>query len=175
MTDIFCIMNISEQSPWHHHSIGEYRKAVEQVGFDGIHMDTYGYPKTGFSRLGGEPKLERLDEQFPALINNTRRELEQSKDDVCLIFNNVGNWPVDTVGAAAQDAIYVEVWKPYERYHHIREIIAWAQRHGGGKPVILAAYLVPFRLETEENIDKRTYPPCCCLPLFSRMAPIIFC
>lgn len=152
--DIFCIMNISEQSPWHRHIIGEYRKAVERVGFDGIHMDTYGYPKTGFSRLGGELKLERLDGQFPALIDNTRRELEQSKDDICLIFNNVGNWPVDTVGAAAQDAVYVEVWKPYERYHHIQQIIAWAQRHGGGKPVILAAYLAPFRLETEENIDK---------------------
>lgn len=152
--DIFCIMNISEKSPWHHHIIGEYRKAVERVDFDGIHMDTYGYPKTGFSRLGGEPKLERLDRQFPALIANTRRELEQSKDDVCLIFNNVGNWPVDTVAAAPQDAVYIEVWKPYERYHHIAQIIAWAKQHSGGKPVILAAYLAPFRLEPAENIDR---------------------
>ncbi|AJY77719.1 hypothetical protein VN24_13730 [Paenibacillus beijingensis] len=152
--DIFCIMNIAEQSPWHRHIIAEYRKAVEQVDFDGIHMDTYGYPKTGFSRLGGELKPERLDGQFPVLIANTRRELEQVRDDVCLIFNNVGNWPVDTVAAAPQDAVYIEVWNPYERYHHIAQIIAWAQQHGGGKPVILAAYLAPFRLEPAEQIDR---------------------
>lgn len=152
--EIFCIMNINRESPWHRHIIGEYRKAIEQVGFDGIHMDTYGYPKSGYSRLGGETKLERLDKQFAVLIDNTRRELEQSKEDICLIFNNVGNWPVDTVGYSGQDAIYVEVWKPYERYHHIQQIISWAKQHGGGKPVILAAYLAPFRLEAEANIDR---------------------
>jgi len=152
--DIFSIMNISEDSPWHRHIIGEYRKAVEQVDFDGIHMDTYGYPKSGISRLGGVEKVERLEEQFPVLIGNTRKELSRSKDDVALIFNNVGNWPVDTVGMAAQDAIYIEVWNPYERYHHISQIIAWAKQFGGGKPVILAAYLKPFRLEAAESMDK---------------------
>jgi dextranase len=152
--DIFCIMNIAEESPWHSHIIEEYRKAIELADFDGIHMDTYGYPKTGFSRLGGSLKLERLDRQFPVLIDNTRQQLEKSKKDLCLIFNNVGNWPVDTVASAGQDAVYIEVWGPYERYHHMVQIIADAKKHGGGKPVILAAYLAPFRLEAKENIDK---------------------
>lgn len=152
--DIFTIMNVSEESPWHHHIIGEYKKAIEQVGFDGIHMDTYGYPKTGISKLGGVEKVERLEQQFPVLIENTRRELSKSKADIGLIFNNVGNWPVDTVAAASQDAVYIEVWNPYEKYHHIQQIIAWAQQFGHGKPVILAAYLKPFRLEPAESIDK---------------------
>ncbi|SEN79872.1 dextranase [Paenibacillus sophorae] len=152
--DIFTIMNISEESPWHRHIIGEYKKAIEQVGFDGIHMDTYGYPKTGISRLGGVEKVERLEKQFPVLIENTRKELNKSKEDIGLIFNNVGNWPVDTVAAAAQDAVYIEVWNPYEKYHHIQQIIAWAQQFGHGKPVILAAYLKPFRLESPESIDR---------------------
>jgi len=117
-------------------------------------MDTYGYPKSGFSKLEGELQLERLDEQFPVLINHTREELSKSKKDVTLIFNNVGNWPVDTVGRASQDAIYIEVWKPYERYHHIQQIIEWAKQHGEGKPVILAAYLAPFRLEPAEHVDR---------------------
>ncbi|MEK3883355.1 glycoside hydrolase family 66 protein [Paenibacillus sp. PL2-23] len=142
---IFNIMNISPASPWHGHIVAEYGKAVEQLGFDGIHMDTYGFPKTAWSRLEGVPRLERLEEQFPALIESTREALSELKDDVCLIFNNVGNWPVDTVARASQDAIYVEVWKPYERYHHLREIIGWAQHLSGGKNVILAAYLKPFR------------------------------
>lgn len=152
--DIFVIMNIAEQSPWHRHIIGEYRKALDEADFDGIHMDTYGYPKTGFSMLEGGFHLERLDAQFPVLINHTREELLKSKPDVALIFNNVGNWPVDSVGNAKLDAVYIEVWKPYERYHHIQQIIAWAYLHGEGKPVILAAYLAPFRLEPEERMDR---------------------
>ncbi|GKU76488.1 glycoside hydrolase family 66 protein [Paenibacillus sp. L3-i20] len=142
---IFSIMNISSDSPWHRHIVDEYQKAVTLLDFDGIHMDTYGFPKTGWSRLNGKSRLERLGEQFPELIESTRDALSIAKDDICLIFNNVGNWPVHTVARASQDAIYVEVWKPYERYHHLREIIAWSRHLSDNKPIILAAYLKPFR------------------------------
>ncbi|MNI18021.1 Cycloisomaltooligosaccharide glucanotransferase precursor [compost metagenome] len=146
-------MNIEEKSPWRNHIIGEYRRTIEEVDFDGIHLDTYGFPKTGISRLtGAEPnQIVRLDEHFPSFINQTRTELEKAKDDIGLIFNNVGNWPVDTVALADQDAIYIEVWKPYERYHQIGQVLRWAQHYGQGKPVILAAYLQPFRLDTPQR------------------------
>lgn len=145
--DIFCIMNIAKESPWHEHIINQYRDAIEKLDFDGIHMDTYGSPKTAISKVNNQDKVIRLDEHFPDLINNTRKALDQSKDDIGLIFNNVGNWPVDTVALANQDAVYIEVWNPYERYHHIQQIIAWASHLSKGKPVILAAYLKPFREE----------------------------
>lgn len=122
-----------------------YAASTDFYNFDGIHMDTYGFPKTALSGLGGEEKVERLDELFPVLINNTRKELEQVNPDVCLIFNNVGNWQVDAVADAEQNAVYVEVWEPYEKYHHIQQIIQWARYLGKGKPVILAAYLKPFK------------------------------
>lgn len=149
---IFKIMNIAPESPWHRHIIGEYKKALLEAGFDGIHMDTYGYPKVAVSKLQGNEKVERLEQLFPLLINNTRKELEEVHKDVCLIFNNVGNWPVDTVAEAHQDAIYIEVWKPYERYHHIQQILQWAKYLGKGKQVILAAYLKPFM---EKEPEKR--------------------
>ncbi|MFC5468957.1 glycoside hydrolase family 66 protein [Cohnella suwonensis] len=145
---IFRIMNIEPDSPWHAHIIEQYAKSVE-LGFDGIHLDTYGFPKTAWSRLNGERKLIKLEEHFPALIDNTRAKLSKLRDEVCLIFNNVGNWPVDAVAKADQDAIYIEVWKPYERYQHLREIIAMAKVLSEGKNVILAAYLQPFRVVSE--------------------------
>lgn len=145
--DVFKIMNIAAQSPWHDHIIGQYKRAIELVDFDGIHMDTYGFPKSGISAIDGS--LVRLEEHFPVLIDHTREALKPSKEDICLIFNNVGNWPVHTVARASEDAVYIEVWKPYERYHHLVQIIQWAKQWGGGKPVILAAYLTPFRLESE--------------------------
>ncbi len=148
---IFRIMNIEERSPWHQHIIDQYRRAIVELDFDGIHMDTYGFPKTGFSRLDGNRELIHLEQQFPKLINNARIALSAAKDDISLIFNNVGNWPVDATASTDQDAIYIEVWKPYERYHHLRELIRWAKHWGSGKPVILAAYLSPFREEPEER------------------------
>lgn len=148
---IFRIMNIEERSPWHRHIIDQYRRAIVELDFDGIHMDTYGFPKTGFSRLDGNSVYMRLEQHFPKLINNTRIALSSAKDDISLIFNNVGNWPVDATASTDQDAIYIEVWKPYERYHHLRELIRWAKHSGPGKPVILAAYLSPFREEPKER------------------------
>jgi dextranase len=122
----------------------QYKNAICSAGFDGIHMDTYGFPKTAVSKLNGIDSIESLRDHFAVLINNTRKALEKVRKDICLIFNNVGNWPVDATAKADQDAVYIEVWKPYERYHHIQQIIHQAKYMGGGKPVILAAYLKPF-------------------------------
>lgn len=142
---IISIMNIAPDSPWRAHIVKQFRRAVELMDFDGIHLDTYGFPKTGWSKQGGSSRLERLEAQFPLLIDATRDELSHAKDDIGLIFNNVGNWPVDSVASSNQECIYVEVWNPYERYFHLRDIIHRARESSNGKPVILAAYLKPFR------------------------------
>jgi len=107
--DRFYIMNISPDCPWHAHIIKQYEKAIDIMGFDGIHMDTYGFPKKAISIRGEEKKTEYLDEHFPILIENTRKTLSARKQDVCLIFNNVGNWPVDSIADTSVDAIYIAV------------------------------------------------------------------
>lgn len=152
--DVFYIMNVAGNCPWHGHIINEYRKAVSEVGFDGIHMDTYGFPKTAFSKMDGKKELVRLDEEYPGLIENTKTALNQITPDNHLIFNNVGNWPVTTVANAPQDAVYIEVWEPYTNYSHIKQIITDAKRAcQNRKPVILAAYLAPFRTDTPERAE----------------------
>ena len=145
--DVFYIMNIQAGSPWREHLIGEYQKALEKMEFSGIHMDTYGFPKTAFSHLRKTPEWVRLDRELPTLIEETREKLSRGGADPCLIFNNVGNWPTRSTAAAPQDAVYIEVWEPYDRYCHIARLIDDAKAAGDGKPVILAAYLPPFRTE----------------------------
>ena len=144
---IFHIMNTAPDSPWSAHIVEEYRKAVVDFGFDGIHMDTYGYPKFGFSRLGGVVREERLERHFPALIDRARTVLSADRPDAGLVFNNVGNWPVPAVAASSVDALYVEVWAPYTRYAHLADIVRQARLIGRHKPIILAAYLKPFAVE----------------------------
>lgn len=150
--DVFYLMNIQKGSPWRHHLIGQYLAAMEEMGFDGIHMDTYGFPKTAYSHLREQPELVRLDEELPSLIRQTRQALTAAGKTPCLIFNIVGNWPVYSTANAPQDAVYIEVWSPYERYSHIAQLIHEAKMLAGGeKPIILAAYLKPFREENRES------------------------
>ena len=98
--DVFYIMNIQAGSPWREHLIGEYQKALEKMEFSGIHMDTYGFPKTAFSHLRKTPEWVRLDRELPTLIEETREKLSRGGADPCLIFNNVGNWPTRSTAAA---------------------------------------------------------------------------
>src|SRR6056297_767132 len=154
LIDKFFIMNIEPGSPWNSHIIEQYRYAVEDVGFDGLHMDSYGFPKKGFvypaagsdgAAEGPNPYPVFLEEGFRALIEQTRESSPQAE----LIFNNVGNWPVEVTATAPQDVVYIEVWSPHVRYHHIRSIVISAKRHS--KPVVIAAYVAPFRTERDAN------------------------
>ncbi len=150
--DTFYIMNVERNCPWHNHIISEYAKAVSQVGFDGIHMDTYGFPKTAYAKHEHQNELIKLDEQYPYLIEDTKNELNKINSDNDLIFNNVGNWPVKSVAQSPQDAVYIEVWEPYTRYSQIKQIILDAKKAcNNNKSVILAAYLAPFRTDTPQR------------------------
>lgn len=144
------IMNIAPESPWTKHIIHEFAKAIGILGFDGIHMDTYGFPKTAFSIHNGERKLERLDKGLPLFINYARKELEKIKEEVGILFNAVNGWPVNTVAIAEQDAVYIEVWDPNERYYSLYQMINRG-REIGKKPVILAAYLKAFADDAVET------------------------
>lgn len=137
------IMNIAPESPWVKHIINEYKDTLSRLDFDGIHMDTYGFPKKAYSLLGGRRKLENLDQQFRMFINKVREELEPVREDLGLSFNAVGNWSIETVAPSRQDIIYIEVWAPYENYIHLYELISRAKELGQ-KPVTLAAYLPAY-------------------------------
>jgi len=156
--DTFFIMNVSRECPWHAHIIEQYRLAVSEIGFDGIHMDTYGFPKTAVSKYGGTDVLLHLEDKYPLLIEDAKKALSDIRSDARLIFNNVGNWPVKTVADSPQDAIYIEVWAPYERYFHIKQIILDAKAAAAEpKPVVLAAYLEPFRKEPTEKAENAAF------------------
>ena len=137
--DVFAIMNL--ESGWREHIVAQYRSAVD-AGFDGIHMDTYGFPKTA---LDAEGNIVHLEEDFAPLIECTRAALPEAT----LVFNNVGAWPVERTMHAPVDAVYIEVWPPYERYEHLRQLIQTAKQ--AQNPVVLAAYPAPFRLDTPER------------------------
>lgn len=147
------MMDISRESKWHDHIIGEFYKAIK-LGFDGIHMDQYGYPKEAISNTNGKRAVRNLKEDFPCLINDTRSYIEEKGEQVSLIFNAVNNWPVETVAKAQQDAVYIEVWPPNDTYEDLYKLISNAKKCAPEKQVILAAYMRPFLQELNIPVEQ---------------------
>jgi dextranase len=119
--------------PWLEHFCADLRGAAERLGFDGFHLDQYGYPKLA-RRADGV--IVDLADSFAALIGEVRRELPASQ----LIFNNVNDFPSYRTGSTPQNAVYIEVWEPNTSLDDLADLVARARAHGDGKPVVIAAY-----------------------------------
>jgi dextranase len=143
--NFFYIMDISADSEWTEHIIREFMKVID-LGFDGLHLDQYGFPKKAIRKVSGHEEVISLKDMYPAFINRTRQAVAQKSSEIGLIFNNVSNYPVHTTCAAEQDAMYIEVWEPITHLRDVKQIIDRA-RELSGKQVILAAYLPAFHPE----------------------------
>jgi dextranase len=143
--NLFYIMDISADSAWTEHIIQEFMKVIE-LGFDGLHLDQYGFPKKAIRKVKGRTEVVSLKDMYPSFIDRTRDAFAEKSSDIGLIFNNVSNYPIHTTAAANQDAIYIEVWDPMTHLRDIKQLIDRA-RELSGKQVILAAYLPAFHPE----------------------------
>lgn len=139
--DLIVIFDPTPGSPWNQHLLAEFADVLDNTPFDGIHIDQYGSPKNGFDAAGNPVDLAEV---FPQFIAQAKALVDEKRGDRgTVIFNLVGNWPVETVAPVNPDATYIEVWAPYEDYNDLIRIIANAQRMSDNKPVIIAAYIAP--------------------------------
>lgn len=147
LIDIFYLMDITEESSWRSHILGEFERVI-QFGFDGLHLDQYGYPKSAKRNDGS---AFWMNDAYVSFINACRERLG---DTTGLIFNNVSSYPAQATAKANQDAVYVEVWPPMVRYRHLTELITRVRLSTQAeKQVILAAYLKSLRENPDANRD----------------------
>lgn len=120
-------------SPWVEHFAAELQNAVHRVGFDGFHLDQYGYPKQAV-----RPDGRRVDvaESFATLIERLRTDLPTEY----LVFNNVNDFPTWRTVRSPQDAVYIEVWEPHTHLGSLAAVAGRARAEAEGKPVVVAAY-----------------------------------
>ncbi len=131
------VMDVSNPD-WKKQIFGEYRGALRELGFDGFHLDNL-----GAARRYRRASDEAIDEEraFPAFINECAGELGRTSPGVALVHNAVMGQYRDAILASKADVYYQEVWEK-DSYWDLREIITGAQAaSGGGKAVVLAAYL----------------------------------
>ncbi|MDI7247106.1 MAG: glycoside hydrolase family 66 protein [Bacillota bacterium] len=138
------LMNPSRTSPWHTRMMDEYQKVVSHMGFDGIHIDQYGYPKRAFTTPECESgSVLRVDRAFADFANDAKRAVTAVRPGAFVAFNCVNNWPIETIAPSDADIVYIEIWPPHDTYADIVDLIFEGRRLSGGKAVVLAAYLSP--------------------------------
>jgi dextranase len=128
------LMDPSAGSSWSQHLLAEGARALQSIPFDGLHIDQYGDPKHAWDSHHNPVDLPRAFVDF----------IQSASDhhpNQTILFNAVGNWPIEALAESAVDFLYIEVWPPCVEYRHLAEIVLNAVRLSHGKAVVIALYL----------------------------------
>ena len=112
---------------------GQLRQAIAGIGFDGFHLDQYGYPKRAMRADGAAVDVA---ESFQRMIRSVRAAAPNAH----LVFNNVNDFPTWATAGSPQDAVYIEVWPPQLTLGSLASVVTRARSVSQGKPVVVAAY-----------------------------------
>ena len=138
----FFINDVRPGTEWRRRLLGEYARAVRAIGFDGVHMDTYGPPWSAVAEDGSPIDFAA---EYPGLIAEAAARVAAARPGGRVLFNCVEGFPLDAIAPAPAAALYLELWPPDDRY---ADLVRWVDRaHGlaAGRSVVIAAYALPMR------------------------------
>jgi dextranase len=110
---------------WQQHWIESYARALDELGFDGLHLDTYGYPRAA---VDGEGVPVAMGEGYAEFIE----ALRAARPKELLSFNQVNGVPRGIAASSPPSFRYVEVWAPNDRWRHLEGLLA--RSAGGAEP-----------------------------------------
>lgn len=122
---------------WLHHFTDDLTAAAA-VGFDGFHLDQYGYPRVA---VDVEGRAVDVAASFGTMLDAVRARLP----DATLIFNNVNDFATAVSARRPQDAIYIEVWPPHTTLAALAGVVTKAKAAAPSLPVVIAAYQSVYR------------------------------
>ncbi len=109
---------------WQSHWIDAYGRAMDALGFNGLHLDTYGYPRVAFDITGTFVSIDDGYESFVRAVRSAR------PDDV-ISFNQVNGVPRGFEAPHRPGFRYAEVWPPNDRWRHLEGLL---ERSAGAAP-----------------------------------------
>jgi dextranase len=128
------IMDPTAGKGWSQHLLAECQRVLEALPYDGLHIDQYGEPQTGFDQEG-----EPVD--LPRAFGDFIRAAVAQYPGRPVLFNAVKNWPIESLAQAPVSFNYIEIWPPKTTYWDVAEIVRNARRLSGQKPVVIALYI----------------------------------
>ncbi len=129
--DLLVIMDPGN-ADWQAHWIGVYREAAGALGFDGFHLDTYGFPRVAFD-------ASRVQRSMRAGYRSFINRLRDADREAVVSFNQVNGVPDCFSLPAPPSYRYVEVWPPNDRFTHLEGLMA-RSADAGSRNGIYALY-----------------------------------
>jgi dextranase len=114
--DLLQIMDPAS-SGWQDHWLAAYREATEAIGFDGLHLDTYGYPRRPFDSVGKPLSMEHA---YGSFVEQVRAALPSAT----VSFNQVNGVPPGLAVPSAPGFRYAEVWSPNDCWRHLEGLMS---------------------------------------------------
>lgn len=129
---------------WQAWEIGEYARAVDLAGFDGVHIDQLG-PRFEAVYLADGTKVD-LAARFAPYLEEVRRVLLRARPDRSACTFNIVDGAVGefaTREVAQSDAcafLYSEIWFKTNTYDELRRYAEYLRGLGRGRAAVFAAY-----------------------------------
>jgi dextranase len=101
---------------WQRHFAASYGAAADSIGFNGFHVDTYGYPRLAFGPDGGAIDMRAAYESFLAFLRAARPHDQIS-------FNQVNGVPSAIRLPPGPGFRYCEVWPPNDQWRHLEALM----------------------------------------------------
>ncbi len=128
---------------WQDWIINQYTEAVNQAGFDGVHIDQLGQRYNVYNGSGAPVDLPST---FPLFLKETKMRLliNDASHSICtynIVDGAVDGWAAREVATSEScDLLYSEIWYATNTYDDLRRYIEYLRNLGGGRAVVLACY-----------------------------------
>jgi dextranase len=101
---------------WQRHFVESYGSAAEAIGFNGFHVDTYGYPRIAFDADGNTIDMRSAYESF-------LRFARSAWPDTLISFNQVNGVPSGANLPPGPRFRYCEIWPPNDAWRHFEGLL----------------------------------------------------
>ncbi len=101
---------------WQRHWTAVYGEAADKIGFDGFHLDTYGYPRAPLDARGATVDMRMAYSSF-------LRAVRAARPAELLSFNQVNGVPPRFELPTGRVFRYVETWPPNDAWRHLEALL----------------------------------------------------
>jgi dextranase len=101
---------------WQRHFVESYGSAAQAIGFNGFHVDTYGYPRVAFDADGNVIDMRLAYESFLQYARS-------AWPDELISFNQVNGVPSGAKLPPGPRFRYCEIWPPNDEWRHFEGLL----------------------------------------------------
>jgi dextranase len=130
--DLLQIMNPGNTG-WRRHWLHQYGRAMDALGFTGLHLDTYGHPRNALDQ-GREPV------DMASAYGDFVFDVRAARPDAVVSFNLVNGVPQGFAEVPAPSFRYVEVWPPNDQWRHLEGLLQRSSGTAETEGSVLAIY-----------------------------------